>query len=618
MLEPNLIKMQSMARDMSDEQLTARLQQNQTNPDPYDYLFASELMQRGKQRASAAAPQEPTQTVRDDVVQNAAGLAGLGAPPSLPVEGPSPAASPEPVMMAAEGGLMGLDTSPDMFNERYYANGGIVSFADGGETDPYWAEMERSRPEREYYLTGPASYLWNQAGRNIYDIGALPATFLEGWSYVKDPKTGKLVRKSSQEDFRYFPKSYEGYEQFFGKDQPARREKMTEAELERNPPEPEKRNLRTKYLAGRPSMSEAATAPMDLDEDEARKSGQEAASGLASLVAPPTDYSGFDRLLQEAGNAPAAPQVEVPTVGTEADYMVDISRARKAAGVDVAAREAEQASKMAAEREALGKGKKQDLWAEAALGFLQMAQTPGTVGQGLAAGAEKFLTGAKDVMARVRADEKDLNRREEAQQEIQFARKLGDADAVARAKEKDEDARRAAADRNAELTYGRDAEIYKTKFGVLLEKTKAEMEDARTAQDQAFKFKFLEMEAEKDLKATLASLDFKTRELMMQYTADVLKTGNPDFKDLAEIEEGIRLNFGDQAKEFAEEHRKGFVYNGQTIPPEEVENFYIKQKAQEKINDISALMTARQQASMYAIKSAGGLGRDSRFKIEQR
>jgi hypothetical protein len=307
----------------------------------------------------------------------------------------------------------------------------------------------------------------------------------------------------------------------------------------------------------------------------------------------------------------------VPVVGSEADYMAKIERARKAAGVDVSARETEQAAKLQAEREKLTKGKKRDLWAEAALGFLEMAKSSGTLGQAAAAGGTTFLTGAKEVMERVREDEKDLYRQEQAQEEMAFARRLGDADAVARAKEKDEDARRAAADRNAELNYGRNAQVFQMKHQILGSKLEAELADSRTAKDQAFKLKLYEMEAEKDLKAATASLDFKTRELMMKYTAEILKGNDVSLKDFSELKDSIRTNYSDQAETFVSNHKKGFDFKGQFIPPEEVEDFFYTTKAQEMLNEHAVLVAAKNQYNQAAIKAAGGFGRDPRYGIEQ-
>ena len=447
MLEPNLIKMQSMARDMSDQQLTARLQQNQTNPDPYDYLFASELMQRGKQRAAAAPRQEPSQTtVRDDVVQNAAGLAGLGAPPSLPVDGPSPAASPDMDMMAAgpemapetammaEGGVIGLDTSPDMFNERYYANGGIVSFQEGG--------VPGSR--------GPVLY-YKADGTPVYGYKSKPKKY----GPEEDFKTSGLYNlgQSSRDRAEKQKENRELWESMTPMERERRREMISEKDLPELSPE----EVQSAFGYTAPTSGKQPNMGMrEVAEDEEAVTVPSTSEGLGALVAPAAPA------LYDEEYPGAVKSIKRDPYSLEKN-MKDREAIYKAMGVDPEFY-AKQEAELGEEEEDIGKRENRENWLAAAQGFLKVAQTPGTLGQAAAAGAQ---TGLEEYAKSAESIREDRSKLREANRNLQMAKQaqaLGDAQGEMQYKEAADRELRAQLNQDIQNEFARNVAEYEMKF----------------------------------------------------------------------------------------------------------------------------------------------------------
>jgi hypothetical protein len=105
----------------------------------YDILGQIQLKKDEAEKAAASQTQAPQTTVVQDLQQFVntpppppPGLAGLPqAQPMMQAMAPPPEM---PVQQMAQGGLAELDTG-DMFNEQSYAQGGIVAFADGGDSN---------------------------------------------------------------------------------------------------------------------------------------------------------------------------------------------------------------------------------------------------------------------------------------------------------------------------------------------------------------------------------------------------------------------------------------------------------------------------------------------------
>ena len=109
---------------------------------PEQKLIAAMLKDEQKSKPQAQPPQG---TVIDKMAQQSVA-------PQMPQQAMPQQAMPQQAMpqqapvMAAEGGLMGLDTG-DMFDEQSYATGGIVSFTEGGLT----LEQYNALPVRDKY-----------------------------------------------------------------------------------------------------------------------------------------------------------------------------------------------------------------------------------------------------------------------------------------------------------------------------------------------------------------------------------------------------------------------------------------------------------------------------------
>lgn len=125
----NIIKLQDQLRGVPDNTLVGYVQ-NPTGQVP-TYLALSELQRRKEMRSKYQASQPEDKTVAEDLVQEVQpGVMGLPAGQSM-----QQAMQPPPEMsmeQMAQGGLAELDVG-DMYDEKNYANGGIVAFEDGGE-----------------------------------------------------------------------------------------------------------------------------------------------------------------------------------------------------------------------------------------------------------------------------------------------------------------------------------------------------------------------------------------------------------------------------------------------------------------------------------------------------
>lgn len=115
----NIIKLQDMLRGVPDDALIGYVQNPQGQVP--SYLALSELQRRKDTRAKYQTEQAPESSVAEDLGQQA--------------QPPAPQAMPagQPQMQMEDQGVAALPTG-DMFQEQNFAGGGIVAFADGGET----------------------------------------------------------------------------------------------------------------------------------------------------------------------------------------------------------------------------------------------------------------------------------------------------------------------------------------------------------------------------------------------------------------------------------------------------------------------------------------------------
>jgi hypothetical protein len=139
----NLIEQQNVAKDLPMQYLQQAV--NGQNPNLTPWIATAELQRRttmNQHMQNAQGPQGPQPTVKDQVEQKAGLMATQAAqqaqaaqaqqsaapPGPVPAGIPQPEPQPEEPVMAAHGGLM---NAPISFR---FAHGGILGYADGGET----------------------------------------------------------------------------------------------------------------------------------------------------------------------------------------------------------------------------------------------------------------------------------------------------------------------------------------------------------------------------------------------------------------------------------------------------------------------------------------------------
>jgi hypothetical protein len=140
----NLVQINERLKDMPEQVI--RQYANGMNPEVPPYLALGELQRRelsNKQMATAQGGQQGPQPSVKEQIEQRAGLMGLQqmqqqqmaqqqprGPMPAPAGVPQPQAQPQAPMMA-RGGLASIPVRSDMFE---YAGGGIIAFANGGDT----------------------------------------------------------------------------------------------------------------------------------------------------------------------------------------------------------------------------------------------------------------------------------------------------------------------------------------------------------------------------------------------------------------------------------------------------------------------------------------------------
>jgi len=124
-------------RDLPLNDLIKEVQQPSGKYRLYDILGEIQLKKDQAAKMAAAQTQAPQTTVVQDLQQfvNSASTPGItGLPEAQPMMEAMVPPPEMPVQQMAQGGLADLDVG-DMFNEQSYAGGGIVAFAEGGDTE---------------------------------------------------------------------------------------------------------------------------------------------------------------------------------------------------------------------------------------------------------------------------------------------------------------------------------------------------------------------------------------------------------------------------------------------------------------------------------------------------
>ena len=140
----NIIKIQDQLKGVPDQALVGYVQ-NPSGQLP-TYLALAELQRRKDMRAKYQANKPEDKTVAEDLVEEAQpGVMGL--PAGQPMQQAMQPPPEMPMEQMAQGGLTELDVG-DMYDEKNYANGGIVAFVDRGYVNPALTDVPEV-PEEE-------------------------------------------------------------------------------------------------------------------------------------------------------------------------------------------------------------------------------------------------------------------------------------------------------------------------------------------------------------------------------------------------------------------------------------------------------------------------------------
>jgi hypothetical protein len=312
-----------------------------------------------------------------------------------------------PTAYAASGGVVGLPASPDMYSDRYYADGGIVAFAEGGPA------LYR-RPDG----TGVSGYK-NEPEDLQPDFGYGPVLYRR-----PDGKTVGLYRTDPRKS------GVEGDTPFT---QARRKELLSDVK----DPELSSEEFSGAYnlpQRGRGASKESEDISVSAIPSQFMPSMGAIRGGIGSIEieTPQMEYTPF----------------EPPKEQTRGEVLTQRRQDLQEAGVDPEAR-------MAKKRERVGKLEErfeQESERAPGLALVQagfaMAQNPGTFGQALATGAQTGLNDYLRATKDLKADERELVSLQDALDDAEYAEKMGDVTAVREARTRAEEARVRAAEIN--------------------------------------------------------------------------------------------------------------------------------------------------------------------------
>jgi hypothetical protein len=232
-LSPYITQFQSLVRKLSDGALAQALQMHSDPSDPKGFWLAQEAMGRKDARDKMmAAQQGPQPTVVQQLAQQLSPQPPMppqempqmaaNTPPPMPPQPPPgvpgmgampPQAPPQmPVAMAQAGGYVHDYGVASLPYEPRYEKGGIVAFEEGklvkGDPDQATkayhnamsgmdAEAERGDVANQFFSNLNSLFKLTPANFGASTLANLSA----GLAWVRDPKTGKLIRAYNSPDF---------------------------------------------------------------------------------------------------------------------------------------------------------------------------------------------------------------------------------------------------------------------------------------------------------------------------------------------------------------------------------------------------------------------------------
>ena len=292
-------------------------------------------------------------------------------------------------------GVGALETSPDQFGDRYYNRGGIVSFSDGGDTS------------------------YNKYIR-------------------RDPATGAAV----MDPRLVFPRTPE--------------EKAARKAYEEHRAGILKGEKRPEVYGQFGDLTPPKLVPPPLDGRELPREELPTATDGEISVTPRPLMSPFEDIVGPVGGASLDPEdykveyvpIQPSERKTREQTAAELAQDLAAGGVDPEARMAGKRERLSKLEERFAEETKQAPWLALMQAGLKMAQTPGSFGQALAAGTQTGLTDYLRAKKDLTESEQALLDRQDALDDLEYATKMGDVNAMQDADERAEDAKYRAAEIN--------------------------------------------------------------------------------------------------------------------------------------------------------------------------
>ena len=281
-------------------------------------------------------------------------------------------------------GVGALETSPDQFGDRYYNRGGIVSFSDGGDTS-----------YNKYIRRDPAT------GAAVMDPRLV---------FPRTPEE-KAARKAYEEHRAGILKGEKRPEVYgqFGD--------LTPPKLVPPPLDGRERPIDGRKLP-REELPTTTDGEISVTPRPLMPPFEDIVGPVGGASLDPEDY--------KVEYVPIQPSERKTPEQTAAELAQDLA----AGGVDPEARMAGKRERLSKLEERFAEETKQAPWLALMQAGLKMAQTPGSFGQALAAGAQTGLTDYLRAKKDLTESEQALLDRQDALDDLEYATKMEDVNAI--------------------------------------------------------------------------------------------------------------------------------------------------------------------------------------------
>ena len=369
-----------------------------------EFLKVAAMQQQGKAREAMMEPAMPSTTVAEDVVQQS-----VAVPPDSPLPASEPALAAAPY---AQGGLLGLEVSPDLYSDQYY----------GGAHLPYYNE----------------GYTPDYAQGGVVGLDVSPDLYGDRYAIG-----GVVARAAGPFIARNAKKVWDGAKWVW-------------------------KNPKKAAVLGLPALIPGDT-PIEADEPETTEEptpdgpipGKREA--LFDWEQTPEDLGVAEQSAGIPSLAPLTPQKALPAAPQlEKREQYDIDRRmqerdefQRRMGVDPEFFD-KQRGEYEADEVDLQDQRRRDGWLALTQAGLTMMQTPGNFGQALAAGAERGLGAFNESESNIRQEMKELRGVQRQLDAAEQAQARGDTQAEMAYKQAAEAEYRNAINEQAKINFERD------------------------------------------------------------------------------------------------------------------------------------------------------------------